>query len=246
VLPGSNSVLAAMGEDFELIGPHLRDVTLKAGQVLCEPGDQVRHVWFLHSGAVSKLTTFADGSEIESALIGREGAVGVAAALGLRRAVTRDVCHVAAAASRLEAARLVEACGVSDRIQEAVERHMVRKLCAAMRNGACNACHSVEERLSRWLLTCSDVLASDEIALPQEVFAKMLGVQRTSVNPALRALQAAGAVTLARSRVVIRDRRVLSGHACECYEAMRCDEVLAGAPASPEHERGFSTGLRPR
>ena len=238
MLPRRNGVLAAMGEDLELLRPHLRDVTLKAGQVLFEPGDPVRHVWFLHSGAVSKLMTFANGTEIESALVGREGAVGVASVLGLRRAITRDVCHVAAYASRLEAPRLVEACAASVRIEGAIEQYMVRKLCSMIRNGACNACHSVEERLSRWLLTCSDVLESDEITLPQEVFAKMLGVQRTSVNPTLRALQAAGAVTLARSRVTIRDRQVLSRHACECYAALRCDEQLAAgeSPIEPEQD----------
>ena len=104
---------------------------------------------------------------------------------------------------------------------------MARKLCAAIRNGACNACHSVEQRLSRWLLTCSDVLESDEIALPQEVFAKMLGVQRTSVNPTLRALQAAGAVALSRSRVSIRDRGVLNRRACECYQATRREQGVS-------------------
>jgi CRP-like cAMP-binding protein len=107
-----------------------------------------------------------------------------------------------------------------------MEQYMARKLYTAIRNGACNACHSVEQRLSRWLLTCSDVLASDEIALPQDVFAKMLGVQRTSVNPTLRALQAAGAVALARSRVSILDRAVLNARTCECYRAMRCDMAL--------------------
>ena len=101
-------------------------------------------------------------------------------------------------------------------------------MCTAIRNGACNACHSVEQRLSRWLLTCSDVLESDEIALSQDVFAKMLGVQRTSVNPTLRALQAAGAVALARSRVAIRDRAELNRHACECYQAMRREQALSG------------------
>jgi CRP-like cAMP-binding protein len=229
VLPRNNGVLAAIGEDYDLLSPHLREVTLKAGQVLCEPGEAIRYVWFLHSGAVSKLMTFEDGSEIECALIGREGAVGTASVLGLRRSVTRDVCHVHARASRLEVHRLIEACAASPHIQEAIEQHMARKLCAAIRNGACNACHSVEQRLSRWLLTCSDVLESDEIALPQEVFAKMLGVQRTSVNPTLRALQAAGAVALARSRVSIRDRGVLNRRACECYQAMRREQGLSWA-----------------
>jgi CRP-like cAMP-binding protein len=232
-----------MGEDLSLIDPHLRDVTLRAGQVICEPGEPVRHVWFLHSGAVSKLTTFEDGSEIESALVGREGAVGIAAAVGLRRAVTRDVCHVEARASRLDAPRLLEVCAASARVQEAVEQYLVRKWCSAIRNGACNACHSVEERLSRWLLMCSDVLASDEIALSQDVFAKMLGVQRTSVNPTLRGLQSAGAVRLARARVVICDRGQLLRHACECYEAMRCDQELASA-AVANPGSGLPTGLR--
>jgi CRP-like cAMP-binding protein len=229
VLLRDNGVLAAIGEDFDLMRPYLREVTLKAGEVLCEPGDAIRHVWFLHSGAVSKLMTFEDGSEIECALIGREGAVGAAYTLGLRWAVTRDVCHVEARASRLEARRLLETCSASPRVQEIIEQYMARKLCTAIRNGACNACHSVEQRLSRWLLTCSDVLESDEIALPQDVFAKMLGVQRTSVNPTLRALQADGAVTLGRSRVAIRDRKVLSRHACECYDAMRRDQQAFGA-----------------
>lgn len=239
----NNGVLAAIGEDLDLVRPHLGEVTLKAGQVLCEPGEAIRYVWFLHSGAVSKLLIFEDGSEIECALVGREGAVGAAAVLGLRRAVTRDVCHVAARASRLETPRLIQACSASPRIQEVVEQYMARKLCAAMRNGACNARHSVEQRLSRWLLTCSDVLESDEIALPQDVFAKMLGVQRTSVNPTLRALQAAGAVALARSRVSIRDRGILSWHACECYQAMRRDLMASGG--LPKAEPAAAARARP-
>ena len=89
----NNGVLAAIGEDCDLIHPYLQEVALKAGQVLCEPGDAIRHVWFPHSGAISKLMAFEDGSEIECALIGREGAVGAASVLGLRWAVTRDVCH---------------------------------------------------------------------------------------------------------------------------------------------------------
>ena len=162
----------------------------------------------------------------ECALIGREGAVGAASVLGLRRAVTRDVCHVEARASRLEARRLIEACSASPRIQEVIDQYMARKLCTAIRNGACNACHSVEQRLSRWLLTCSDVLESDEIALSQDVFAKMLGVQRTSVNPTLRALQAGGAVALARSRVAIRDR---SGAETPCLRVLPGDAARSAA-----------------
>jgi hypothetical protein len=103
----------------------------------------------------------------------------------------------------------------------------------AIRNGACNARHPVEQRLCRWLLTCSDVLEEPEIRLPQDVFAKMLGVQRTSVNPILQRLRADGLIELGRSRLILTDRTGLSGRACECYETMSSAEtnVLINPPA---------------
>jgi hypothetical protein len=103
-------------------------------------------------------------------------------------------------------------------------------MAAAIRSGACNACHQVVQRLCRWLLTCSDVLEAPEIGLSQDVFAKMLGVQRTSINPILQELKADGALELGRSRIVITDRVQLLGYACECYAAMRRDQQAVMGP----------------
>jgi CRP-like cAMP-binding protein len=105
----TNRFLASFGADVELIRPHLREVTLGAGQVLCEPGDRIRKVYFLHSGVVSKLTVFEDGTEIECAVVGREGAVGALSALGLQISVTRDICHIRVQAQVCDAARLQDA-----------------------------------------------------------------------------------------------------------------------------------------
>jgi hypothetical protein len=76
------------------------------------------------------------------------------------------------------------------------------------------------------LLTCSDVLESRHIALSQEVFGKMLGVQRTSINPILQDLKAQGAIDIARSRINLRDPAVLLARSCECYQAMKDDQAL--------------------
>ncbi len=221
----TNRFLASFGSDIALIRPHLREVSLAAGQVLCEPGERVRFVYFLHEGAVSKLTVFEDGSEIECALVGREGAVGAMSALGLRTAVTRDICHLPVRALTVDAGRLFEAARVSEPIHEALDRYCAWKMSYAIRNGACNARHPVEPRLCRWLLTCSDVLEEREIPLPQDVFAKMLGVQRTSVNPILQRLRAEGLIALGRSRLRLVDRPGLMSRTCECYEAMRWVEA---------------------
>ena len=231
----TNRFLAAFGPEIALIRPHLREVTLCAGQVLCEPGERIHNVYFLHDGVVSKLAVFEDGSEIECALVGREGAVGAMSALGLRTSVTRDVCHLHVRAQVIDAARLFEAARQSEVIHDALDRYCAWKMSYAIRSGACNARHPVEPRLCRWLLTCSDVLEENEIRLPQDVFAKMLGVQRTSVNPILQRLRQEGLIDLGRSRLILLDRGGLRERACECYDAMRSFDttlVLRGYPAS--------------
>ncbi|MDP3746642.1 MAG: Crp/Fnr family transcriptional regulator [Phenylobacterium sp.] len=216
-----NGLLAALGDAGDLLSPHLRDVTLRAGAVLCEPGDDLAFVYFLHEGAVSKLAAFESGAEIECALIGREGAVGAAAVFGVRQSLTRDVCLVEARASRIEAERLRQACARSAVIDQALRQYVLKKFYAAMRSGACNGQHPVEQRLPRWLLAASDALGSAEIVLPQDAVARMLGVQRSSVNPVLQDLQAAGIVALGRGRLTLLDRPRLLGRACECYAAVR-------------------------
>ena len=234
----SNRFLASFGPDIALIRPHLREVHLRAGQVLCEPGERIRQVYFLHEGVVSKLTVFEDGTEIECALVGREGAVGAMSAMGVRAAVTRDICHLPVRAITIEAGRLYEAARVSELIHAALDRYCAWKMSYAIRNGACNARHAVEPRLCRWLLTCSDVLEQPEIRLPQDVFAKMLGVQRTSVNPILQRLRADGLIDLGRSRLTLVDRAGLGERACECYESMRSIESdILSSLGEPPTER---------
>lgn len=221
---GQNRLLRAMGRDVERLRPYFSDLTLHAGQVLCEPGDDVRFIYFLHDGVVSKLATFADGQEIESALVGREGAVGVSAALGQPCSITRDVCHLKAHATRVPVERVIEACRASPHVQDVVVRYALWKLSSAIRSGACNACHSVQQRLCRWLLSCCDVLETCDIALSQEVFAKMLGVQRSSISPILQELKAGGALTIGRSRITVLDMGALQERACECYAALKQDQ----------------------
>jgi CRP-like cAMP-binding protein len=231
--PRANRFLASLGDEIALIRPHLRETSLKAGQVLCEPGDTVSLVYFLTDGLVSKLAVFDDGTEIECALIGRDGAVGATSAIGMKTAITRDVCHLKAHALCIEASALERAAHRSERIHRAIDDYCAWKMSYIIRNGACNARHSVEQRLCRWLLTCSDVLERRQIDLRQDIFAKMLGVQRSSVNPILQRLQQDGLIEIGRGRVILTRRPALTLRACECYLAIR----LPGTGASPPGAR---------
>ena len=51
-----------------------------------------------------------------------------------------------------------------------------------MQSTACNAVHSVEQRLSRWLLLAHDRVGKDEFPLTQEFAAMMLGAARPTVT----------------------------------------------------------------
>jgi CRP-like cAMP-binding protein len=234
--PRANRFLASLGDEFELIRPHLREMILKPGQVLCEPGDTVSSVYFLNDGLVSKLAVFEDGTEIECALIGRDGAVGATSAIGMKTAITRDVCHLKAHALCIEAGALERAAHRSQAIHRAIDDYCAWKMSYIIRNGACNARHSVEQRLCRWLLTCSDVLERRQIDLRQDIFAKMLGVQRSSVNPILQRLQQDGLIETGRGRVILMKRQALIGRACECYLAIRLPGPGALQPHTPTND----------
>ena len=86
---------------------------------------------------------------------------------------------------------------------------------------ACNALHSVEARLARWLLQVRDRADGDVLPLTQETLAEFLGVRRTTVTQVISKLRDSGAIrSNARSSIEI-DRPRLEAAACECYQLMR-------------------------
>ena len=111
-------------------------------------------------------------------------------------------------------------------------RHEQFLLAQAQQSAACNAAHTLEERLSRWLLRCHDLLDSDDIPLTQEFLAEMLGVRRTSVTLVASALQKSGLIQYRRGHIRLLDLESLKDCACECYGTIRAhsDRLLSSTP----------------
>ena len=109
-------------------------------------------------------------------------------------------------------------------------RHEQIILAQAQQSAACNATHTVEARLSRWLLRCHDLQGSDDLKLTQEFLGQMLGVRRTSVSLVAHTLQEAGLIRYSRGNIRILDLAGLKAAACECYETVKLHaERLTGA-----------------
>jgi CRP-like cAMP-binding protein len=213
-----NRLLVSLpADDYALLAPHLAAVELERGRLLYDPGDRIDTVYFPHDGVISLMTLMENGAAIESATIGREGALGLSAAVTPRQSISRAIVQTPVKASRVSAGQLHEVWAKSPRLRELVERHSEALFGHALQSVGCNALHSVEARFCRWLLTCHDRISSDTIALTQEFLADMLGVQRTTVTAVARSLQEKEVIRYRRGVVDIIDRAGLEALACECY-----------------------------
>ena len=104
-----------------------------------------------------------------------------------------------------------------NRLQVYIQAFLVQ----SAQNAACNRRHSIEERLSRWLLTCRDRLESDELYITHDALGQALGAPRTTVTHAASVLHRAGFIDSSRGVVTIQNRDGLEHITCECYRAVR-------------------------
>jgi CRP-like cAMP-binding protein len=216
-----NRLLAALpAADYARILPSLTVVPLKLKDILHKPGEPIRDVYFPRAGFCSMLTVLEDGSMVEIATVGREGMVGVSAIL--------DGAPVTSAAMVQGASDTCYRMNVDAFRREINRRGAFHELMAhyaqalfgfVAQSTACNAVHSVEQRLARWLLMAQDRMGLDEYPLTQEFVAMMLGASRPTVTVVAGTLQKAGLIKNRHGRVTIVDRENLEAASCECYRA---------------------------
>ena len=216
-----NLLLAALPKvDRDRLIPTLDVVPLRLKDLLHKPGEHVEYVYFPGGGFCSIVTVLEDGGMVEVATIGREGMVGVTAVLdgspvssaSLVQGETDTCYRMRAAAFREEMDRRGAFYNLLTHFSQAFVGFI-------MQSTACNAVHSVEQRLARWLLMAQDRMGTDEFPLTQEFVAMMLGATRPTVTIVAGTLQKAGLITYHRGRVKILDRAELESASCECYRA---------------------------
>ncbi|HEU4936295.1 MAG TPA: Crp/Fnr family transcriptional regulator [Vicinamibacterales bacterium] len=214
-----NLLLAALpAADYERIVAPLEVVSLPLRQILHRPGQPVRNMYFPASGFCSELMGLRDGRMVEVATIGREGLVGLFAA-----PVSGGVASIAMVQATIDrcvkmpAARFWKELEARGHFFNLVSRYRFALTRFVMQSTACNAVHTIEERLARWLLTARDHLGASEFPLTQEFAAMMLGAPRSTVSEVAATLQRAGLIAYRRGRVTIADDERLEAAACECY-----------------------------
>jgi CRP-like cAMP-binding protein len=230
---------AALARIMRLMQP----VTLKLGKVVCEAGGILKHVYFPEGSVLSLLTVVENGSAIECANIGREGAFGLFAAMYSRVSFNQCVVQLEGKMLRCPIEPLHAEFKKSEHIRDLFVSYSETLLSQVMQTVACNSLHSVEERLCRWLLMMHDRAEGESLAYTHEFLAHMLGANRTSITHAANSLQTAGLISYRRGLMQIKDRAGLEEASCECYAVVkaRFDAFLKPPPTAVRESKSGRT-----
>jgi hypothetical protein len=230
--PDNNLLRRLNARDFALISPHLVRREVDANELLYNPGDDVDTV---HFPCGASLATFLvpneDGRDVETILVGREGAVGGIVSLGYLPAYTRIIVKFGGPFARLPIAKLNAAKTTSASLRNVFARYADCLLAQTFQSTACNAIHSIEQRTAKWIISAMERTSAENIVpLTHEQLATLLGVGRSYASRVIQVFKAEGVLETRRGSILVRNREALQMRACLCNESVKnhFEEVLRG------------------
>ena len=216
----TNQLLLSLPDaDRADLNAHFKTIDLRQGQVLADPGDDIRSVYFPHSGIISFMVELIDGAVVQTAMVGRDGVVGAAQVLDGKKSINKIIVQVPGTASMIDRGPL-ELLENGSAVRKMFASHAQFFVADIQQTAACNACHSVEARMARWLLRMRD-LAGDDLPITHDYLGAMIGVRRSTVSEIANVMQENGIISYVRGRVHIANAEMLKKQSCECHQAVR-------------------------
>ena len=236
--PYNNLLRRLSAADLALIAPYLVRGEAQSSTPLYNPGDDVDTVHFpCGASLVSYLVANEDGRDVETVLVGREGAVGGIVSLGYLPAYTRITVKFGGPFVRLPITKLDEAKTASASLRNVFARYADCLLAQMFQSTACNAVHSIEQRTAKWIISAMERTDGDNIVpLTHEQLATLLGVGRSYASRVIQIFKTEGVLETRRGSILVRNREVLQKRACLCNENVKnhFDEVLRGVHPAKE------------
>ena len=238
-----NNLLRRLNDaDFALIAPHLVQEEGNANDLLYSPGDNVEIVHFpCGPSLVSYMVANEDGRDVETILVGREGAVGGIVSQGFLPAYTRIMVKFAGPFVRLPVRKLDAAKAKSATLSNVFARYADCMLAQMFQSTACNAIHSIEQRTAKWIVSAMERTDGDDVVpLTHEQLATLLGVGRSYTSRVIQTFKAEGILQTRRGSILVLDQDALRSRFCLCNEAVKnhFEEVLCGVYPSEEDAAG--------
>jgi hypothetical protein len=234
-----NNLLRRLNDaDYALIAPHVTVETAGANDLLYNPGDDVQVVHFPCGPALATfLVTNEDGRDVETILVGREGAVGGIVSEGFLPAYTRIIVKFGGPFARIHVGKLDAAKAKSKTLSNIFARYADCMLAQIFQSTACNAIHSIEQRTAKWILAAMERTdGKDSVPLTHEQLATLLGVGRSYASRVIQSFKAEGVLETRRGSILVRNRDGLRMRACLCTDAVKAhfEDVLRGVYPTEE------------
>ncbi|WGD52558.1 Crp/Fnr family transcriptional regulator [Bradyrhizobium sp. CB1650] len=240
--PANNLLRRLSPADYALLAPSIAFENAVANDLLYNPGD---HVQVVHFPCGASLATFLvpneDGRDVETILVGREGAVGGIVSDGFLPAYTRICVKFGGPFARIHVGKLEAAKLRSPSLRNIFARYADCLLAQIFQSTACNAIHSIEQRTAKWILAALERTGDENrVPLTHEQLATLLGVGRSYASRILQSFKAEGILDTRRGSILVRDRHGLRLRACLCNDAVKThfEEVLRGVYPTGEADRG--------
>ncbi len=240
--PGNNLLRRLSASDFALLAPHLVHQVAQPNELLYNPGDDVEIVHFPCGPALaSYLVPHEDGRDVETILVGREGAVGGIVSDGNLPAYTRITVKFGGPFVRLAVGKLNAAKVKSATLNNVFARYADCMLAQMFQSTACNAIHSIEQRTAKWIISAMERADGNNVVpLTHEQLATLLGVGRSYASRVIQTFKAEGILQTRRGSILVSDPEALRSRACLCNEFVKnhFEEVLRGVYPAEAADNG--------
>lgn len=218
----TNKILSAVSaEALDRLSPMLEPVELKLGELLFRPDEHIEYVYFPIDSMISVVANTVEGQSAEVAVVGCEGALGLAVILGAKSMPYASMVQREGRGLRIPAKSLLTEFERQSSLHRALLDFVQKYIVQISQTALCNRLHSIEQRLARWLLMCHDRAMSDKLSLTQEFLSIMLGANRTTVTMTAIELQKQGLISYTRGKILVTDRARLEQFTCSCYAVIK-------------------------
>jgi DNA-binding transcriptional regulator YhcF (GntR family) len=238
--PFNNLLRRLDNADYALLALYLTQDNAEAGDLLYNPGDDVKTVYFpCGPSLVSYLVPNEDGRNVETILIGREGAVGGIVSQGHLPAYTRIAVKFGGPFAQLNVGELGAAKTKSPSLHNIFARYADCMLAQIFQSTACNAIHSIEQRTAKWIISAMERTDGEgSVPLTHEQLATLLGVGRSYTSRVIQTFKAEGILETRRGSILVRNADAMRTRSCLCNEAVKnhFEEVLRGVYPDPDND----------